>query len=294
MGCNNSTPIDLYKEHRRYLGANWYPGLKTICPADFDKFCKLDSVNGQRFVDISFNLQIALILNQYDYIQDFLTNASFNKLLSTYLTIKNGQLLAGGRDLCLFSFAPIWTFLVFDNEKTYREPKEVSKYLDLFRSNTFLFNCMCADLHKCIIKDTRAFVYPLYFDILKDLMSTSFITKDHEFILLDLYQYIMELRQTNNEDNIGLYNNFLDSLLQDPYQREVFFKLLNQNSKQGVMGWFNKFKVDLSKDFWVRNAVLERQDLDELNDFNNLKSLLDSTKERDFHRRCEMYKIHTE
>ena len=229
MGCNYSTPVDVFKEHNRYLRANWPPN-KPIRPADFDKFCKLDSVNVRRFLNISFNLQIALILNRYDYIQEFLTNASFNKLLSTYLTIKNGELWIEGRNFFHFTFAPIWTYLVFANDKTYRDPKEVSKYLDLFRSNTFLFNCMCADLHNCFTKDTRAFVYPPYFDILKDLMKTSFATKDHEFILLDLYQYIMELRQTNNEDNIGLYNNFLDSLLQDPYQREVFFKLLNQNN----------------------------------------------------------------
>jgi hypothetical protein len=108
---SSSTPSGLYKEHIRYLKAMWK--TKLLHPSEFDTLCRLDSVNPQRFINISYVFQVALLHNDYDYIQLLINLPSFNKLLSTYVRIEKGYLMLGKRAMIAFCFAPIWSFMIF-------------------------------------------------------------------------------------------------------------------------------------------------------------------------------------
>ncbi len=237
-------------------------------------------------------IERALLEQKYDFIKEFATHPLIEDILDVRRTI----ILKRGSSMPYICSCFMYSIFYVNKEKVHRRnPSDVKKALDTLASCKVLFDTMIKDLANSNMDNTwwamRGYVDPPYFEILYDLMTRPFATSETERVLESLYEEIMIKRSNASPDELGLYNNLLDSLLENKVCCRVFLEVLDFNSKTGLCKWFNTIKLDINKDHWLRRVVEAREDLYE---FSNLQELVRKESSRQHQEKCEMYKIHAD
>ena len=218
-------------------------------------------------------IERALLEQKYDFIKEFATHP----LIEDILDVRRNIILKGKSPMSYVCICFMYCIFYVDKEQKVnrRDPSDVKKALDTLASCNILFDTMIKDLAISYMENTwwamREYVDPLYFEILRDLMTGPFATSRSEWVLLQLFQEIMSKRSTASLDEQALYNNLLDSLLENDICCQVFLQVLDSNSKKGVCNRFDTIKLDITKDHWLRRVIEAREDLDE---FDNLQGLV--------------------
>jgi len=239
-------------------------------------------------------IECALLEQKYDFIKEFATDP----VIEDILDVRRNIILKGKSSISYVCSCFMYSIFYVDKELKVvkqRDPSDVKKALDTLASCQVLFDTMIKDLSIPYSDNTlwamKGYVDPLYFEILHNLMTGPFATSETEHVLKLLFEEIMNKRSSATLDEQGLYNNLLNSLLENKICCQVFLQVLDSNSKRGVYNWFNTIKLDINKDHWLRRLIESRENLEE---FFNLKNLVIKESSIQHQQKCEMYKIHAE
>jgi hypothetical protein len=238
-------------------------------------------------------IERALLEQKYDFIKEFATHP----VIEDILDVRRNLILKEKSPMSYVCSCFMYSIFYVDKEQKVqrRDPSDVKNALDTLASCTVLFDTMIKDVDYPNMTNAlwamRGYVDPLYFEILCDLMTGPLASSKSEWALYHLFEEIMNKRSKTSSDELGLYNNLLDSLLENNICCKVFLIMIDSNIKQGLCTWIYGIKLNINKDNWLRRVIEAREDLD---DFSNLQDLVKKESSRHHLQKCEMYKIHAE
>ena len=238
----------------------------------------------------------ALLEQKYDFIKEFSTDP----LIEDIIDVRRSLILKGKEITSYVGTCFMYTIFYIDQKGNVqeRDPSDVQKALEALSSCKVLFDTMIKAIAYPKMDNVwwamRGLIQPKYFSILRELMTGPFATLETEHALQDFFREILIKRAKATLDEIGLYNNFLDSVLENDICNQVFLNVLNIHSQRSFCDWCKSVKIDIVKDYWFRRVIEARAENNELEEHHHLFQLVEKQRKGWERERCEMYKIHAD